>query len=399
MERVTLEQALNTALAAARPLEGTISSPLSGALGRCSGEDIYAPLDNPPFDRSPLDGFSLRSEDTGAASADNPAVLRIEGRAFAGKPADRRAAPGEAVRIATGAPIPEGCDCVVPKEAVREEGGKVLIFRPLSRHENYIHRGSDVSRGQLLIRRGERLNFKHLGVLAAMGKAELRIMKPPAVGLLCTGDELVPPGRPLPPGGIYNSGQTLLSCRLKELGFDPVVLPQAADDLDQIVREIKAHIDGLDVLITTGGVSVGDRDVLPGVFDALPAERLFRGMDFKPGSAVLCGRYRDKLLVCLSGNPFAGIATFELLVKPLLAKMTGRKDLEPRRRRAVLKDPFPKGGDKRRFIRARLEEDGVALPEGHTSGQLFSFLGCNCLADIPAGGPLRAGAPVNIVLL
>jgi molybdopterin molybdotransferase len=124
-------------------------------------------------------------------------------------------------------------------------------------------------------------------------------------------------------------------------------------------------------------------------------------MDFKPGSAVLCGRYRGKPLVCLSGNPFAGITVFELLVKPLLAKLTGRKDLEPRRREARLKDPFPRGsGGTRRFIRARLEEDGVTLPEGHTSGQLYSFLGCNCLVDIPAeSGPLRAGASVNMVLL
>jgi molybdopterin molybdotransferase len=297
--------------------------------------------------------------------------------------------------------IPGGCDCVVPKEAVREEGGKVFVFCPLKRHENYIHRGSDVSRGQLLVRRKERLDFIRLGVLAAMGMAELRIMKPPVIGLLCTGDELVPPGQPLAPGGIYDSGQTLLSCRLKELGFEPVVLPLGMDDVDQIVREINGHIDGLDLLITTGGVSVGDKDMLPGVFDRLPAERLFRGMDFKPGSAVLCGLYRGKPLVCLSGNPFAGITTFELLVKPLLARLTGRRDLEPRRRQAVLKDPFPKGGgNTRRFIRARLEEDGLALPEGHASGQLFSFVGCNCLIDIPAGsGPLPAGAPVNIVLL
>jgi molybdopterin molybdotransferase len=401
MERISLEQALDTILAAVRPLEGTISSSLFGALGRCSAEDIYAPLDNPPFDRSPLDGFSLRSEDTVSASADNPAVLRVKGGALAGKPADCQAAPGEAIRIATGAVIPGGCDCVVPLEIVREEGGKVFVFCPLSPYENYIRRGSDIGRGQLLVRRNDRLDFIRLGILAAVGVAELRIMKPPVIGLLCTGDELTPPGRPLSPGGIYDSNQTLLSCRLKELGFEPVVLPSGADDADRIVREINDHIDELDLLITTGGVSVGEKDMLPAVFDKLSAERLFRGMDFKPGSAVLCGLYRGKPLVSLSGNPFAGITTFELLVKPLLAKLTGRKDLEPRRRQARLKNAFPKGGGgQRRFIRARLDEDGAALPEGHASGQLLSFLGCNCFVDIPAGrGPLPAGASVNIVLL
>jgi molybdopterin molybdotransferase len=186
------------------------------------------------------------------------------------------------------------------------------------------------------------------------------------------------------------------------------------DDPEKIAGEIAGRIDEVDILITTGGVSVGDRDFIPVVFEKLSAELLFRGMDFKPGSAVLCGMYRGKLLMCLSGNPFASLATFELLVKPVLARLAGRDDLATRRFQAVLKNDFPKASRDRRFIRARLEDSGaggmdggasgmdsgVYLPDGHSSEQLFSLVGCNCLADIPQGSPpLKAGSMVEIVLL
>ncbi|MDR3341664.1 MAG: molybdopterin molybdotransferase MoeA [Treponema sp.] len=401
MERIELEKALELVLARVMPINEIQRIPVSRALGLVTGEAIYAPLDNPPFDRSPLDGFTLRSEDTRTASADCPVRLRIAGAVYAGKPWDRALMPGEAVRIMTGGAIPVGGDCVVPKEAVQEEGTAVLLFRPLKHHQNYVFQGEDIRTGQLLIPPGERLRFMHLGILATMGMESVPVMRPPRIGLLCTGDELSPAGAPLLPGKIYNSNEVLLGSRLEELGFTPQVLPGMVDVAASVVQEIETRIHEVDILITTGAVSVGDKDIMHEVFEVLGAERLFWRMACKPGSAVLCGVYRGKLLMGLSGNPFACLTTFELLVKPVLAKLAWRGDLQPQRQQGILKNAFPKdSGKQRRFVRARLEAGFVTLPEGHASGRLFSLLGCNCLVDIPVGSDaLAEGSEVAVVML
>ncbi|MDR3335225.1 MAG: molybdopterin molybdotransferase MoeA [Treponema sp.] len=401
MEKIDLEKALELVLARVMPINETQGIPLTMSLGQVTGEPIYAPLDNPPFNRSPLDGFTLRSEDTCTASADSPVRLGIAGVVYAGKPWDRVLMPGEAVRIMTGGVIPEGGDCVVPKEEVREDGTTVLLSRPLEHYQNYVFQGEDIRKGQLLIPQGERLCFIHLGILATMGLAVVSVIRPPRIGILCTGSELSSPGKPLVPGKIYNSNEVLLGSRLGELGFTPRILPSMGDTATPVAREIGGHIDDVDLFITTGAVSVGDKDIMREVFDILGVERLFWRMTCKPGGAILCGVYRGKLLMCLSGNPFAGLTTFELLVKPVLAKLTGRTDLWPQRQRGILQNTFSKeSGRQRRFVRARLEKGLVTLPQGHSSGHLFSLLGCNCLVDIPLGsGALCTGSEVEVIML
>jgi molybdopterin molybdotransferase len=310
----------------------------------------------------------------------------------------------------TGAPMPEGSDAMLPKEDVREDAQEVLVFCPVKTHENYIFQGEDIKKGQPLISPGERLDFVRLGLLAGMGLAEVPVFRPPEIGILCTGDELIPPGNPLPPGKIYNNNGVLLSTRLEELGFHPRLLPIMEDESETAAAAIRPLMEGtsafpgLDILITTGAVSVGDKDIMQDVLTRLEAERLFWRMNFKPGSAILCGVYREKLLLCLSGNHFAAVANLELLVRPVLAKLARRPDLETRRLQARLKNPFPKPSGARRFIRARLlaeKESGlpwVSLPEGHASGNMRSLLGCNCFVDIPAlSGALSAGSIVEVV--
>jgi molybdopterin molybdotransferase len=413
MDRLTPEEALKLLLSRTIPLEAIQALPLNKALGFVAGQDVRAPLDNPPFDRSPLDGFALRSADTLNASAQKPARLRIAGVVYAGSVFGRPLLQGEAVRIMTGAAMPLGSDCMVPLEDVRTEGEDVLVFRPLGDRENYIFQGEDIRKGQLLIRQGERLGAVHLGLLASMGMDTVPALRPPKIGLLCTGDELSPAGLPLAPGKIYSSNETLLSARLNELGFGVRSLPPMTDDAGAVAARIGTEMKDLDILISTGAVSVGDKDIMHEVFTLLGVERLFWGMACKPGSAVLCGVYHNvsqrddsgKLLLCLSGNPFASFTTLELLVRPTLAKLARRRDLEPRRLRARLKDPFPKKSPTRRFIRAKLAEpEGsalplVSLPEGHSSGQLRSLLDCNCIVDIPARSPaLSEGSEVEAVL-
>jgi len=400
MMGVSLEQAVSLLLEYAKPIDEAITLPLSDALGLVAAEDVCSPIDNPPFDRSPLDGFALRSADVADASPQSPARLTVVGELFAGDAPGVAVTSGQAVRIMTGAAIPAGCDCVVRQEDVSVEDDVVAIPVSLSRHQNYCFRGEDIQLGQRLISAGDRLTYVHLGILASVGFDTVTVIRPPRIGLLCTGDELIPPGKPLAPGKIYNSNEALLAGRLESLGLSVTRLPAASDAPEVLAAQIAAQTEGLDLLITTGGVSVGARDFMPEVMDMLGAKRLFWGVNLKPGTPALASLYRGSFLLCLSGNPFAAITTMELLARPLLTALTGWQELELCRTRGVLQMAFPKNSGQRRLIRAKIHGGAITLPESHASGQLFSMLDCNCLVDIPAGTPaLQSGDEADVVLL
>jgi molybdopterin molybdotransferase len=397
MESVMPELARELLLAETEPVAESVVVPLMSALGGVTAHEIYAPQDNPPFDRSALDGFAFRSGETAAASVRTPARFRLSGVIYAGDSGGEGPGPGEAVKIMTGAPIPPGADCVLGKESVRTDGGEVMVTGPVAKHDNVIFRGEDIKEGTLLFPAGTVLKSAHLGVLASMGFDKAEIRRPVKIGLFCTGDELVPPGVSLPPGKIYNSNETLIASRLKELGFSAEVLPQMGDDADKAAQVIETHIAGFDLLVTTGAVSVGDKDIFHEVFAKLGVQRIFSRLRTRPGQAVLCGKYKNKLLICLSGNPFAAILAFELLVRPVLAKMSGGGGIQYRK--AILGSPFTKKAGIRRFVRAKFADGCVTLPGGNTSGRLFTFADCNCFADIPADTEtLKPGDEVDILL-
>ncbi|GHU50589.1 molybdopterin molybdenumtransferase MoeA [Spirochaetia bacterium] len=406
MERISLETALELALERTNPITETINVKLLEAHGLIATCDIHAPIDNPPFDRSPLDGFALLSADTAAASKAAPVRLCIVGTCYAGEVFPEPLHSGAALKIMTGAPMPKGADAMLPKEAVKEEGGCVLVFTPVKQYDNYVFKGEDIPQGQVLIQSKERLDFIRLGILAGMGFDTVSVYRPPEIGILCTGEELVPPGAPLTPGKIYNNNGILLATRLKELGFHAQLLPVSPDDAPKAAAQIRSTLEHLDILITTGAVSVGDKDIMHEVFDRVPVEKLFWGMNFKPGSAMACGVYKEKLLLCLSGNPFAAMTTLELVVVPVLAKLAHLPHLQTRYCYAQLGEAFPKKSDYRRFIRAHLEPYNgtdahplVSITEKHSSSQLLSLLNCNCFVDIPAGSDsLPAGCIVKIAL-
>lgn len=403
---VSLEDAVRRLLAAAPVLpEANERIPLDEALGRRTAADIYAGFDQPPFDRSPLDGYAVRSEDLGSACREAPAVLRVVGETLAGAAApDEPLQPGQALRIMTGAPIPPGADCVVRQEDT--DGGEetVRVYVSHTAFQNYCRRGEDVRKGTRVLRRGTRLTAAALGVLAMLGQAEVSVLARPVAGVLSTGDELVEPGPALPPGKIYNSNRCLLSARLRELGAAPLALPPCPDDPAAIEQAVRGTLERCSFLITTGGVSVGKRDYMPEVCRRLGGELLFHGVPMKPGAPALAFRLPEGLILCLSGNPFAAAATFELMARPVLRRMQGLPDEPPIRTAAVLGTDFPKASPGRRFLRARFSGGTVTLPSGspevHSSGLLSSFLGCNCFIDLPAGTPpLRAGQTVEVVLL
>ena len=401
MQDIELEQAIEVLLAHTARVAETERIPLIDALGRVAAEEVRAGFDNPPFDRSPLDGYTFAAASTRDASAEHPVTLRLVGEECAGEFFTGTVGAGECVRIMTGGAIPKGCDCVVRQEDVREDGDTICVPFTSEPYENYCYAGEDIKKDTVLLRQGQLIRAAQLGVLASEGHATVRVYRRVRVAVASTGDELLQPGEPLRPGKIYNSNLYLLAGRLKELGAEVTVLGSVPDDIDKAAEVIASYADVVDVFLTSGGVSVGKKDIMHGVVPELGAERLFWRVCMKPGAPAIAYTRGKMLGIALSGNPFAAFATFELMAKPALLRLAGQTDVLPVRRRAVLADAFPKDCPGRRFLRARMEADGrVSLPDQHESGSLFSAAGCDAFVDVPAGTkPLAAGTEVEVVIL
>lgn len=397
---ITVEEAVRCILNVVSPMERVVELPLLECVGRILAEDRYAAIDNPPFDRAPVDGYACRAADIKEASKESPAVLRVLGEVDAGGYFGRSVGPGETVRIMTGAPIPAGCDVCIRQEATDYGEETVRVYEECPAYHNYCYAGEDFKKGQLMVKAGTKLSYVEIAMLASMGEKTLRVYDRPAIGLLTTGDEIVMPGEPLRPGKIYNSNLPGLAARMREFGFRPARMRQIGDEGAVVAEEIRGALEILDAVITTGGVSVGKKDILHDALPILGAERKFWGVALKPGTPTIFSVYRGKPIISLSGNPFGALTNFELLIRPMLAKICRDETLIPERKEAVMASGFGKASHGRRFIRAIWREGQVYLPDGlHSSGVLASMRGCNCLVDIAPGTEcLKPGDSVSVVM-
>ena len=374
--------------------------PLEAALGRSLAMDFYAPINQPPFDRSPLDGIAIRAQDTEGATLTNPRRLKIVGTIFAGSVYERKLESGEAVRIMTGAPLPQGCNAVIRQEDLNFEGDEVEVYKSVVPYSNYCYEGEDIKEGTLLIEKDTLLQSIQLGILASMGCGSVKVKCRLKVGIMSTGDELMIPGQTLKSGKIYNANTTLLAARLRELGMEPLIVEAQQDEAQSVAEALIAVMPRVDIMLTTGGVSVGQKDIMHEVVECLGAKRIFWRVKMQPGTPMLAMKFKNQLILCLSGNPFAALATFELIARPVLGKMSGQVRLYPVRTEGILKGSFEKASPKRRMIRAFFEAGEVSIPEHHASGVLSSMVGCNCLIDIQPDTPkLEDGTRVQIIKL
>lgn len=399
--RVSLEHAQELLLQQVTAVPETETVDLLEVSGRVAYEDITAVIDQPPFDRSPLDGYAVCHRDTAGAARGTPVTLRVTQHIFAGECPDRPVNSGEAARIMTGAMLPRGADCVIMQEETDMGEDSVKIYQELGEYKNYCFAGEDLKKGQRLITAGQCLNYAHAGVLAGQGIGSVRVFARPRVGVLATGDELAPAGGQLLSGKIYDSNSILLSGRLKSLGLDPVQAPYCGDSPEALAEAVLSLLDSCDMVITTGGVSVGQKDYMPTVSDVIGAKPLFAGVAVKPGSPALGMVKNGKLVLCLSGNPFAAAAMFEVLARPVLEKMRGNADYMPVRQTGTTQSDFGKASGMRRLIRAQIKGKEVFIPqEGHASGMLGTLAQCNCMIDIPAQSPpIRRGMQVEVILI
>lgn len=389
--------------AARRIREGTANLPvvkrsLDELSNESLAEDILAAIDQPPFSRSPLDGYAFRAEESAGATPEKPVYLKVIDKICAGEEKHLVVHHGEAVRLMTGARIPEGANAVIRQEDTDYGKERVALYHSLEPYDNYCFQGEDFKKGSLLFKKGSILNFAAIGVIAGNGMREVSVVRKPEVVVISTGDELQSPGESLGQGKIYDCNRFLLLARLRELGIRCWGV-QVSDDFCMVTRELQRQLSWADAVITTGGVSVGEKDIMKEVLQKLEAEILFWGVKMKPGTPSKFALVNGKPVLTLSGNPFAALAVFELLGRPMLNALMASDAYELRRTKAILKNGFGKSSPGRRLIRGKYEDGSVWNPSGNSSGQIASLVECNCLIDLPAGsGPVAPDSKVEIWL-
>ena len=400
-----LEKALAALLACAGPVEQTLSLPLLEADRRVCAADIYAGLPQPPFDRAQVDGYAARSADLAGASPEAPARLLVTQFLYAGSGPGQPMQPGQAARITTGAMLPPGADCVIWQEDITRHGHSISVRHSLASGRNCHPKGHDVAPGRLLAGKGHMLHSGTLGLLAGQGLTHVSVYGTPAASMLATGDELCPPGLPLPKGGIYNTSTTLLGVRLQRLGAHVADMRVCPDDDALLLQHMEDLLPRSALVITTGGVSWGPRDLVPRLTARLMARHggrlLFRGLTMKPGAMTLGAVVGKTILLGLSGTPVAAAAAFELLAGPLIKKLSGRTRYGLTRQHGIMSNDFGTcRKDARRLIMARIEGTDVFMrPRCEGAGWSALRDDCNCFVDIPAGSlPLRRGDEVNVIL-
>lgn len=419
MEGISVEQAMEQILQYTPVINETEEVELNKAGGRILAQDMVAEFNNPPFDRSPVDGYACKAEDLAGASSEHPVKLKVMEEIDAGQYSERAVEHGQAVRIMTGAAIPEGCDCCVYQERTDYGEDFVEIYTEQKQWDNYCFAGEDFKKGTTLLKKRTYIGYVEAAVLAGMGAAKVPVYRQPRIVLLTTGDEVVEPGNPLPAGKIYNSNMTMLSARLRELGIEPFYMEAVKDDPQIMAEKLKEAAEQADMIITTGGVSVGKKDIMHESLRLLNAERIFWRVKMKPGMPTLFSVYNKEgsnesvsekcmakvPVISLSGNPFGVAVTVELLIRPALEKMMQNPAIGLKEVTGVMADDFVKGIKGRRFIRAYWEDGKFHLPNGlHSNGVLSSMAGCNCLIDTKTmedqeSKSLNTGDKVSAILL
>ncbi|HZK57365.1 MAG TPA: gephyrin-like molybdotransferase Glp [Clostridia bacterium] len=378
--------------------------PILDSLEYILAEDIESDINMPPFDRTPLDGYALRSEDTINANEENPVTLETIDSIQAGYVSKKTIGKGQAIRIMTGAKIPEGADTIVRYEDTVFTDKDVKVFSRLKPNSNIVRAGEDIAIGDIVLKKGKTISPADIGILATLGKSKVKVYKRPKVAILSTGDELVNIDEIPCEGKIRNSNSYTIGAQVKKIGGEVKIFDICDDDTQSIKEELSLALEWGDIVITTGGVSVGDADVVKEAFEETGGKILFWKVKMKPGSPIAVAKFKDKLLFGLSGNPAAAYITFEKFVRPTILRLSGETKYEFTEVKSTLKSEFTKVSGQNRIVRAKTYyKDGgffTELPDKHSSGVLSSLSETNSLFYIPPWtGPYRIGDSIEVELL
>jgi molybdopterin molybdotransferase len=411
---ISVDEALAEILGHVQPLEPE-EVPVLDALGRVLAEDIYSDIDVPPFDNSAMDGYAVRVADVAAATAESPVSLVVVGSVAAGYVAGLHVGTGTALRIMTGAPMPSGADAVVPYEETsdfdrpKEErlavpAGEIMVRKAVATHDHVRPAGEDIRRGEQVMARGRLIRPQEIGVLASLGFGSVSVYSRPRVAILATGDELLEIHEPLEPGKIRNSNEYTNSALVTRTGGIPIRLGIARDTEADLTAKLHAGLEqGADLFLTSGGVSVGDYDVVKDVLGT-EGQMQFWQVEMKPGKPLAFGLLPGGVpLIGLPGNPVSAMVSFEQFARPAILKMLGHTDLAKPTIQAIVDEPLTNSG-RRGFVRVIVsrQEDGYhARKTGEQgSGVLTSMAKANGLAIVPEGTRyVEAGSELSVQML
>lgn len=370
---------------------------LNEARGRILSEDIFATIDNPPFDRSPLDGYAIIAEDT--FDLTDFVELKVIDTEYAGYISKEVVKSKTAIKITTGAKIPEGANCIVRKEDTEFLDEYVKVFVSLKPYQNYCFKGEDYKEGQKLISKDIKITSSEIMALSSLGIKEVHVYKKPIVGIINTGDEIQEIGTKLEIGKIYNSNGYFLKSRLDELGCVGEFYDIICDSDEEIVKAIESLEDDCDIIISTGGVSVGEKDIVKESTVKAGYDILFWKIDMKPGSPMFAAYKNNKLYIGLSGTPVAAATSFELTARKVIEKMFNIKS--NKKYGCVLKDDFNKVTSKRRFLRVFVDEFNNVFINNiyQTPGQVHTMINSNGILEIPPNTAFNKGQKVNILMI
>lgn len=391
-----VEEAAALILQHTAPL-GTERVRASEAYGRVLARELRAPIPMPPFDASTVDGYAVLSTD----SSPRRQVLAV---ITAGRPVATPVAAGTAVRIMTGGPLPPGADAVIMQEYTRQEDGTVVLQRAVRAGENVNPRGADIAEGQVVLTPGTPLGPAELGLLASLGVTEVEVYRRPRVAVLSTGDEIVEADQEVPYGAIRDSNRPSLMAAVREAGGEPLSLGIARDDEDVQRRLIRQGLEQADVLLTSGGVSVGTRDLIKPLLEELGTVYIGQ-VALKPGKPLTFARVGERLAFGLPGNPVSSLVSFEVFVRPALRKLQGHARLHRPTVEVVLEHDVRKTPDRTEYQRAIVtyHPDGTLRARttgSQASSRLLSMVGANALLHVPPGqGVLPAGTRTRALLV
>jgi molybdopterin molybdotransferase len=403
------EEALTRVLAAV-PTPKSERVALSVADGRISPEEILSALDLPPFDNSAMDGYAVRASDVAPAKTESPVRLRLVGRVAAGEKFSGEVTAGTCIRVFTGSPLPKGADAVVMQEDTRVDPAapnEILMLDSVKPWENIRFHGEDVKHGARLAAKGDALTVGRVALLAATGCAEVLVSRQPIVGIVATGSELKEPGQSLAPGQIYESNRLTIAGLVRRAGGIPRIYSLVTDVLETTRLALSDAFKECDIVVTSGGVSVGEMDFVKQAVADLGGDLQFWKVAIKPGRPFVFWRLPaskepstpdDKLFFGLPGNPVSAFVTFLLLVRPAILRWQGASSVGLAKHPAILAEPMQNQAERRHFMRVRISPDGKAYSAGFQASHILSSLAAaNGLVDVPPGSTLAMGTTIQVL--